>query len=86
MNPRLFSVHDHQAILEKIEAREVLTMMNMWRKKITKMLIVMNPILMTIDNSYLIFNIFWTPSGGTARIACKTEINSILSVSLPEHI
>ena len=111
MNPRLLSVHDHQVILEKIEAREnlnhdeyveeedflllqffvhdhqvilekfkqekILTMMNMWKKKINKMLIVMNPILMTINNSYFIFNIFWTPSGGTALIECKTPTNVI---------
>ena len=60
--------------------------MNMWKKKITTMLIVMNPILMTINNSYLIFNIFWAPEGGTDLLACKTAIDSILSVSLPEHI
>ena len=83
MNPCLLSVHDHQVILEKIEAREILTMMNMWKKKITTMLIVMNPILTTINNSYFIFNIFWTPLGGTALIARKIAINPFLSVSLP---
>ena len=31
-------------------------MMNMWKKKITKMLIVMNLILMPINNSYYMFN------------------------------
>ena len=51
MNPRLLSVHNHQVILEKIEARKFLTMINMWKKKITTMLIVMNLILMTINNS-----------------------------------
>ena len=49
MNPCLLSVHNHQ---------EILTMMNMWKKKITTMLIVMNLILMTINNSYFMFNIF----------------------------
>ena len=77
MNPRLLSVHNHQVISEKTEAREVLSMMNMWKKKITTMLIVMNPILMTINNSYFIFNLFCAPSGGTVLIACKTAMNSI---------
>ena len=31
MNPHLLSVNDHQVILEKIEAREILTLMNMWK-------------------------------------------------------
>ena len=86
MNPCLLSVHDHQVILEKLKQENILTMMNMWKKNITTMLIVMNLILMTINNSYFILNIFWTPSGGTALIACKKAINSIISVSLPEHI
>ena len=56
MDPFLLSVHDHQVILEKIEAREILIMMNIWKKKITTMLIVMNLILMRINNSYYMFN------------------------------
>ena len=63
MNPCLLSVLDHQVILEKTKQEKILTMMNMWKKKITTMFIVMNTILMTINNSYFIFNIFWTPSG-----------------------
>ena len=86
MNPHLLYVHNHQVILEKIEAIENLTMMNMWKKKINTMLIVMNLILMKINNSYFIFNLFWTPPGGTALIARKTPTNVISSVSLPEHI
>ena len=85
-NPCLLSVHDHQVILEKLKQEKILTMMNMWKKKITIMLIVMNLILMTINNSYFIFNLFWTSSGGTALIACKTPTNVISSVSLPENI
>ena len=46
MNPYLLSVHDHQVILGKLKQEKILTMMNMWKKKITKMLIVMNLILM----------------------------------------
>ena len=69
MNPCLFYVHDYQVILEKLKQEKILTMMNMWKKKITTMLIVMNLILMTINNSYFIFNLFGTPSGGTALIA-----------------
>ena len=86
MNPHLLSVHDHQVILEKLNQEKILTMINMWKKKITTMLIVMNLILMTINNFYFIFYIFWTPSGGTDLIACKTPTNVISSVSLPEHI
>ena len=37
MNPHLLSEHDHQITLNKIEARENLTMMNMWNIKVTKM-------------------------------------------------
>ena len=33
MNPHLLSEHDHRIILDKIEAREILTMMNMWKIK-----------------------------------------------------
>ena len=61
-------------------------MMNMWKKKITTMFIVMNLMLMQINNSYYMFNYLWTTIGGTAPIACKTPTNVISSVSLPEHI
>ena len=60
-------------------------MINMWKKKITTMFKVMIMILMTINNSYYMINLFWTTSGGTALIACKTPTNVISSVSLPEH-
>ena len=50
------------------------------------MLIVMNLILMPFNNSYYIFNLFWTTTGGTALIARKTPTNVISSVSLPDHI
>ena len=52
-------------------------MMNMWKKKITAMFIVMNLILMPINNSYYIFNLFWTTTGGTAIIAFKILTNVI---------
>ena len=61
-------------------------MMNMCKKKITTMLIVMNMILMQINKSYYMFNFLWTTIGGTALIACKTPTNVISSVSLPEYI
>ena len=61
-------------------------MMNLWKKKITTMLIVMNLILMPINNSYYTFDFVWTNIGVTALIACKTPTNVISSVSLPEHI
>ena len=61
MNPRLLSVYYHQVILETLKQEKILTMMNMWKKKITTILIVMNSILMTINNSYFVFNLFWTP-------------------------
>ena len=86
MNPCLLSVHDHQIILEKLKREKILTMMNMWKKKITTMLIVMNLILMRINNSYYMFNFLWTTIGGTSLIGCKTSTNLISSVSLPEHI
>ena len=86
MNPGLFFVHDHQVILENLKEEKLLTMMNMWKKKITTMLIVMNLILMTINNSYFMLNIFWTTTLWNALIACKTPTNVISSVSLPEHI
>ena len=63
-----------------------LTMVNMWKKKITTMMIVINMILMPINNSYYIFNLFWTTTGGTALFAFKTPTNVISSVSLPEHL
>ena len=85
MNPCLLSVHDRQVILGKLKQEKILTMMNMWKNKITTVLIVMNLILMKINNSYFIFHIFWIPTGGTALIACKTPTNVISSVSLPKH-
>ena len=86
VNPLLLSVHDHQFILEKLKQEKILTMMNMWKKKITTMMIVIILILMPINNSYYIFNIFWTNTGGTALIARKTPKNTISSVLLPEHM
>ena len=86
MNPILLCVHDHQVILEKLKQEKILTMMNMWKKKVTTMLIVMNPVLMTINNYYFIFSLLWTLTGGTSIIACKTPTNVISSVSLSEHI
>ena len=80
MNPCLLSVHDHQVILEKLNQEKILTMMNMWKKKITTMLIVMNLILMQINSSYYMFNFLWTTIGGTALIACKKPTNVISSV------
>ena len=85
-DPCLLSEHDHQVILEKLKQEKILTMRNMWKKKITTMLIVMNLILMPINNSCYIFNRCWTTTGGNALIACKTPTNLISSVSLPEHI
>ena len=64
-----------------MKQEKILTMMNMWKKKITTMLIVMNLILMQIKNSYYILNFLWTDIGGTALIACKTPTNVISSVS-----
>ena len=58
----------------------------MWKMKITIMKIVIILMMMIIDNSYLIFNIIWKSSGGTAIIACKTPINLFSSVPLPRHI
>ena len=86
MKPHLLSEHDHQIILDKVEARKILTMMNMWKMKITTIYIVMIPMMMIINNSYFIFNLLWTTSGGTAIIACKTPTNIIPSVSLPHHV
>ena len=55
-DPSLLSEHDHQVILEKLKKEKNLTKMNMWKKKITTMMIVINLILMPINNSYYIFN------------------------------
>ena len=57
--PCLLSEHDHQVIQEKLKQGKILTTMNMWKKKVTTMLIVMNLILMPINISYYIFNLFW---------------------------
>ena len=84
--PCLLSEHDHQVILEKLKQEKILTMMNMWKKKITTMMIVMNLIVMPINNYYYIFDFIWKTIGGTSLIACKTPTNVISSVSLPEHI
>ena len=37
MNPCLLSVNNHQVKLEKLKQEKILTMMNMWKKKITTM-------------------------------------------------
>ena len=76
-DPCLLSEHDHQVILGKLKQEKILTMMNMWKKKITKMLILMNLILMPINNSYCMFNFLCTSLGGTDLIACKTPTNVI---------
>ena len=73
-DPCLLSEHDHQVILEKLNQERSLTMMNMWKKNITTMLIVMNLILMPINNSYYMFNFLLTYIGGTDLISCKTVI------------
>ena len=86
MYPCLLSVHDHQVIMGKLKQENILIIINMWKKKITTMLIVMNLILMQTNNSYYMFNFLWTTIGGTALITCKTPTNVISSVSLPEHI
>ena len=85
-DPCLLSEHDHQVISEKLKQEKILTMMNMRKKKITTMLIVMNLILMRINNSYYMFNFLWTTIVGTSLVACKTPTNVTTSVSLPEHI
>ena len=85
-DPCLLSKHNHQVILEKLKQENFLTIINMWKKKITTMLIVMNLIFFPINNSYYMFNFLWTTIGGTALIARKTPTNIISSVSLPEHI
>ena len=58
----------------------------MRKNKITTMLIVINLILTTMNNSYFIFNLCWATTRGTALIARKTPKYVISSVSLPEHI
>ena len=45
MNPCLLSEHNHQLLLENLKQEKILIMMNMWKKKITTMLIVMIMIL-----------------------------------------
>ena len=42
--------------------------MNMCKKKINTMLIVMNLILMPINNSYYMFNFLWTTIGGAIGV------------------
>ena len=37
MKPHLISERGHQIILDKIESREILTMINMWKMKISTM-------------------------------------------------
>ena len=37
MNHNLLSKHDHQTILDKLKQEKILTMMNMWKIKITTM-------------------------------------------------
>ena len=37
MNPHLLSEYDHKILFDKIIAKEILTMMNMWKMKITTM-------------------------------------------------
>ena len=86
MNPCLLSVHNHQLILRKLKQEKILTMMNMRKKKITTMFILMNLILMRINKSYYMFNFLWTTIGGTAPIACKAPTNVISSVSLPDNM
>ena len=85
-DPCLLSEHNHQVILGKLKKEKNLTMVNMWKKKITTMMIVINLILMPFNNFYYIFNRCWTSTGGTDLIACKAPANVISSVSLPEHI
>ena len=57
MNPHILSEHYHQIILNKIEARENLTMMNMWKMKMTTMWIVKIPMMIIINNYYFILNL-----------------------------
>ena len=37
MDPHLLSEHNHQIILEHFKQEKILTMMNMWKMKITTM-------------------------------------------------
>ena len=69
-----------------MKQEKILTMMNMWKKKINTMLMVTNLILIPINNSYYMFNILSGTIGGTALIACKTPTNIISPVSLTEQI
>ena len=57
MNHHLLSEHNHQIILDQIQARVILTMMNMWSMKITTMQIVMILMMMIINNSHFVFNL-----------------------------
>ena len=50
-------------------------MMNMWKMKITTIKIVMIPMMMIINNYYLVFNLLRTTSGGNDLTVCKTLIN-----------
>ena len=69
MNPCLLSEHNHQIILDKIEARENLNHDEYVEDENTTMEIVMILMMMIINNSYFIFNIICKTSGGTAIIA-----------------
>ena len=51
MNPRYCLYTIIKSYWKKLKQEKILTMMNIWKKKITTMLIVINPILMTINNS-----------------------------------
>ena len=58
MNPHLLSVYDHQIILDKIEAGETLIHDEYVEdKKITTIQILMIQMMITINYSYLIFNL-----------------------------
>ena len=57
MKTHLISEHDYQNILDKIEARKIIIMMNMWEMKINTKQIVMIVTMMIINNYYFIFNI-----------------------------
>ena len=56
INPCLLSVQNHQVILEKLKQEKILIMMNMWKKKITTMLIMTNLILMRLEQSLQYFS------------------------------
>ena len=57
MNPHSLYKHNHQIILDKIVARKILTMMNMWKMEITTMYIVMILMIMIRNKSYFTFNL-----------------------------